>query len=116
MSIRPAGPGTTPGAALGAPIGAAPGAPFGAPIDREAKLRETAVQLEGMFVAQLYQAMRTTIPDDGLIAGGSGEAMFTGLMDEHLAAETPKGWGGHGLAEALVRQLRGLGPAPEAAP
>lgn len=96
MSIRPA--------AAGMPPAALP--------DREARLRETAIQLEGMFVTQLYQAMRSTIPDDGLIAGGSGEAMFTSLMDEHLAAETPKGWNGHGLAEALVRQLRGLGPAP----
>lgn len=100
MTIRPA---------AGAPQ------PPAAPLDRDAKLRDTAVQLEGMFVTQLYQAMRTTIPDDGLIAGGSGEAMFTGLMDEHLAAETPRGWGGHGLAEALVRQLRGLGPAPDVA-
>lgn len=97
MTIRPAGPGTAPIAIN----------------DREARLRETAIQLEGMFVTQLYQAMRTTVPDDGLIAGGSGEAMFTSLMDEHLAAETPKGWNGHGLAEALVRQLRGLAPAPE---
>ena len=89
--------------------------PAATPPDRHAKLRETAVQLEGMFVTQLYQAMRTTIPEDGLIAGGSGEAMFTGLMDEHLAAETPKSWNGHGLAEALVRQLRGMQPAPESA-
>ena len=84
--------------------------------DRDARLRETVVQLEGMFVTQLYQAMRTTVPDDGLIAGGSGAAMFTGLLDEHLAARTPERWGGHGLADALVRQLRGLAPAPEAQP
>lgn len=75
--------------------------------DREARLRETAQQLEGVFVAQLYQAMRETIPDDGLMSGGSGEEMFTGLMDQQMATQTPAQWGGHGLTDALVRQLRG---------
>jgi flagellar protein FlgJ len=42
--------------------------------------------------------------------------MFTGLMDEHLAAQTPESWNSHGLAEALVRQLRGLQAAPATAP
>ncbi|MDX2185039.1 MAG: rod-binding protein [Gemmatimonadaceae bacterium] len=74
--------------------------------DRDAKLRETAQQLEGVFVAQLYQAMRDTIPDDGLMSGGSGEEMFTGLMDQQMATATPAQWGGHGLTDALVRQLR----------
>jgi flagellar protein FlgJ len=83
------------------------------PADREAGLRRTALQLEGLFVTQLYQAMRATVPDDGLTGGGSGEAMFTGMLDEHLAAETPGRWRGHGLAEALVRQLRGMAPAPD---
>lgn len=83
---------------------------------RDARLRETAQQLEGVFVAQLYQAMRATVPEDGLFSGGSGEAMFTGLMDEHIAQRTPESWQGRGLAEALVRQLRGMAPAPEPEP
>lgn len=84
----------------------------GAPDAREAALRRTAVQLEGVFVQQLFQAMRATVPDDGLTGGGSGEQMFTGLLDEHLAQGTAQRTGGV-LAEALVRQLRGL-PAPPA--
>lgn len=70
-----------------------------------AKLKKSAQQLEGMFVQQLYKAMRDTVPQqEGIVSGGAGEDIFTGLMDQHLAAETPKHWVG-GLSDALVRQL-----------
>ncbi|MGV3710148.1 MAG: rod-binding protein [Gemmatimonas sp.] len=80
------------------------------------KLKKTAADLEGLFVSQLFKAMRETVPkDEGVFSGGSGEEIFTGLMDEHLAAETPRHWGG-GLSEALYRQLsRGLPAASESA-
>ena len=78
------------------------------------KLRKAAADLQGVFVAQMFKAMRDTVPkDDGIVSGGSGEEIFTGLMDEHLAAETPSHWGG-GISEALYRQLsRGLPAASE---
>jgi flagellar protein FlgJ len=70
-----------------------------------AKLKKAAEQLEGMFVQQLYKAMRDTVPQqDGFVSGGAGEDIFTGLMDQHLAAETPKHWVG-GISDALYRQL-----------
>lgn len=72
---------------------------------QSAKLKKASQQLEGLFVQQLYKAMRDTVPQqEGIVSGGAGEDMFTGLMDQHLAAETPKHWGG-GLADALYRQL-----------
>ena len=85
-----------------------------APTADEKKLRKAAADLEGLFVAQMFKAMRDTVPqDDGIVSGGSGEEIFTGLMDEHLAAETPRHWGG-GISEALYRQLsRGLPAASE---
>jgi peptidoglycan hydrolase FlgJ len=71
------------------------------------KLRETAKQLEGLFVQQLFKAMRETVPQqDGIVSASAGEDMFTGLLDQHLAAETPSQWEG-GLAESVYRQLRG---------
>jgi flagellar protein FlgJ len=76
-------------------------------------LRKSAQALEGLFVQQLFKAMRDTVPQqEGVVTGGAGEDIFTSLMDEHLATETPKQWEG-GLAEALYRQLRG--PATAAA-
>jgi peptidoglycan hydrolase FlgJ len=74
---------------------------------KEKKLKGVAQQLEGVFVQQMYKAMRATVPtDEGVLTGGSGEDMFTGLMDEHIAADTPSQWQG-GLGEALLQQLRG---------
>lgn len=84
---------------------------------QDATLRKTATQLEGLFVQQLYKAMRETVPQqEGIVSGGAGEDIFTGLMDQHLAAETPKQWE-RGIAQALYRQLaRGMpadaSPAP----
>lgn len=70
-----------------------------------ADLRKTADGLEGVFVQQMYKAMRETVPEDGLLPNSGGEEMFTGLLDEHLAADTPKEWN-HGLSEAIYRQLQ----------
>ncbi len=76
---------------------------------RDKKLLKAAQQLEGVFVQQLYKAMRDTVPQqEGIVSGGTGEDMFTGLLDQHLAAETPSHWQ-TGLSDALYRQLsRGL--------
>jgi peptidoglycan hydrolase FlgJ len=72
----------------------------------EARLKKSAKQLEGVFVEQLFKAMRDTVPqDEGAVGAGTGEDMFTGLMDQKLAAETPTQWA-HGLADAAYRQLR----------
>ena len=78
---------------------------------RDTKLRKAAEQLEGVFVQQLYKVMRDTVPQqEGIVSGGAGEEIFTGLLDQHLAAETPKHWNS-GLAEAVYRQMRrGLPP------
>jgi flagellar protein FlgJ len=80
--------------------------------EKDKALRKSARDLEGLFVQQLFKAMRETVPEgEGIVSGGAGEDIFTGLLDEHLAAETPKQWQS-GIAEALYRQLRGTGAAP----
>jgi flagellar protein FlgJ len=72
---------------------------------KDDKLRKVAGQLEGVFVQQLFKAMRNTVPQqDGIVSGGQGEDIFTSLLDEHTAAETPTHWKG-GIAETLYRQL-----------
>jgi flagellar protein FlgJ len=72
---------------------------------KDAKLHKVAYQMEGAFVEQMYKSMRATVPTDGLFDGGSGEEMFTGLMDQKIASDTPLQWQ-HGLSEAVYRQLR----------
>ena len=77
-----------------------------APQSEAARLARTAKQLEGVFVQQLYKAMRDTVPEDGIARGGAGEDTFTSLMDQHIAEQTPGKWH-HGLAGAIERVLTG---------
>ncbi len=95
------------------PIGGRAAAPV--PASPDAKLKGVATQLEGVFVQQLYQAMRQTVDDEGFAGGGSAEQSFTAMMDERVAADTPQKWS-HGLSEALYRQLRAAAAAHAPAP
>ncbi|MEO8563717.1 MAG: rod-binding protein [bacterium] len=70
------------------------------------KLRATAQQLQGVFVEQLFKAMRATVPEDGVFSGGQGEEMFRGLLDQRMSESVPEKWTGpHSLGEVIVRQL-----------
>lgn len=91
-------------------------APAVNPVDDAARLRKAAAEAEGVFMQQLFKAMRETVPGDGLFDGGSGEAMFTEMLDAHVA-EAAAARQKNGLGEALYRQLsRALVQAPEALP
>jgi flagellar protein FlgJ len=79
------------------------------------RLQDAMRQLEGVFVQQLFKAMRETVPDEGIVSGGSGEEIFTSLLDERLAALVPEAWGHDGIEAALLRQFRGALPADDAA-
>jgi peptidoglycan hydrolase FlgJ len=70
----------------------------------DARLRRTAQQLEGVFVQQLFKAMRDTVPENELAGGGLGEEIFTGLMDQNVADSAAGRWE-RGLGGAIYRQL-----------
>jgi flagellar protein FlgJ len=72
---------------------------------RTEQLRHAVQQLESVFVQQLFKAMRETVPRDGMTNGGTGEEMFTGMLDEALASAVPP-TATSSLTEALMRQLR----------
>jgi len=68
----------------------------------EARLRAASDALEGAFYQELFKAMRSTVPEEGLVDGGGGEDAFNSLMDEHLsevAASRNQG----GIGQALYR-------------
>lgn len=75
------------------------------PTGRHERLRQAARDLEGVFVSQLFQAMRATVPrGEGLFEANPIEETYTSMLDEmlgQLAAERMQG----GLGEALYRQL-----------
>lgn len=74
--------------------------------DEDAALRRVCAELEGVFFEQVLKAMRETIPEGGVIDGGLGEDIFSGMMDAHLATLSAERVDGS-IAAALYRQLRG---------
>lgn len=68
------------------------------------KLRQAACDLEGLFVEQMFQAMRQATPDNALTSGGSGEKMFREMMDRETAKTISSG-PGLGIGAMVYRQL-----------
>ena len=71
----------------------------------QARLVKTAQSLEGVFVQQMFKAMRETVPQDGLTNGGQGEEMFSGMLDQKMADKLPEQWQ-HGPVDAIVKHFR----------
>ena len=71
---------------------------------QHAKLRKAAHDLEGLFVAELFKAMRATVPEDGILSRAPGQDLFQGMMDDKIA-DLYAGRSQHGLGESLYRQL-----------
>jgi flagellar protein FlgJ len=91
------------------------------PPDAHARLRRMAHELEGVFLNQLFKAMRASVPQNGLIEAAPGQELFTSLLDERLASQAAERMKGD-LGEALYRQLarrlppEGTSPTQEVRP
>lgn len=85
------------------PIGAPGGADTSVQSEAE-RLRKATSQFEGVFMQYLFAAMRETVPEGGLLDGGSAESIFAGMLDQHLADVAAAGQE-DGLGAALYRQL-----------
>jgi peptidoglycan hydrolase FlgJ len=89
---------------------AAPAAAAAPGRDDRAQLRALARQFQGVFMNQMFQAMRQSVPEGGFIEKTAGEDMFTSLLDDKLSSLAAARMR-NGLTEALYRQLcRRLGP------
>lgn len=79
--------------------------------DPKAAVKEVARQFEALFMNELMKSMRATTLDSGLMEGGSGGEMATGMLDQQFAGQLTGMPGG--LSEAIMRQLeRQMGMAP----
>jgi flagellar protein FlgJ len=69
------------------------------------KLQQASKDLEGLFVNELFKAMRATVPQgDGILSSAPGAELFQGMMDEKIAG-LYAGKSNHGIGDALYRQL-----------
>lgn len=79
-----------------------------------AAVRETAKQLESLFMGELMKSMRASTMSSGMF-DNSGTEMATSMLDTQFAGQMSGRPGG--LADAITRQLeRQMGLKPETAP
>ncbi len=71
---------------------------------QQAKLRQACRMFESSFLQTLWKEMRATVPKGGVINGGKGEEMFTGMLDQARADAAVAGRS-MGLADMLESQL-----------
>ena len=74
------------------------------PGSTEQQLRQLAQKLEAVFLNQLLQAMRTTVPAGDGHQDSAGEQAFTSMLDDRLSVITAERMHDP-LGEALYRQL-----------
>jgi len=81
--------------------------------DPRGAVREAAKQFEALFMNELLKSMRATTMDSGLMDGGQGGDLASGMLDQQYATQLTGMPGG--LADAIARQLErqmGLNPGP----
>jgi Rod binding domain-containing protein len=69
-----------------------------------AKLRQAADGLNGMFIRQLFSAMRATVPTDADGLSSAGGTVFTQMLDDTIA-DHAAGQMRRGLGDAIYREL-----------
>lgn len=71
----------------------------------DARLRQSAQDLEGVFMSQLFKAMRETVPEgEGIFESSTAEGVFSSMLDEVMGEVTAQRLEG-GLGDALYNQL-----------
>lgn len=75
-------------------------------------LMEACREFETYFVNQMFNAMRKTVQDGGLIPKSNGEKIFEDMLYEEYADEISKGQG-VGIAKMMFQQLSNSGSVNE---
>ena len=70
-------------------------------------MEDACAEFESLFINLVMKQMRQTVTKAGLIDGGMGEEIFTGMMDEEIARQMSSRQG-LGLRGALIEQLTGV--------
>jgi flagellar protein FlgJ len=71
------------------------------------ELEQACNDFESVFVSQMMQQMRKTVPQEGLFNGGRAEKIFTEMLDGEVAKSISK-QRGIGLAAMMYRQLSAM--------
>ena len=68
------------------------------------KLDAAARDFEAVFISQMLETAWSTVPTDGPMSGGSGEAVFRSIMIQDIGKQMAQ-QGGFGLADRVRSEL-----------
>jgi murein DD-endopeptidase MepM/ murein hydrolase activator NlpD len=77
----------------------------GHPAGREAALQKEVTELASLFILQMLQAMRRTVPKSSLLQQGFADDLYHSLFDQEVARRVA-GRGDLGLTALLMREFR----------
>lgn len=70
------------------------------------KLKKACADFEAIFVYQLLQSMRKTVPKGGLLPLSAGRSTWEMLIDQHIAEAVSQKNDGLGLQKMLYNDLK----------
>jgi flagellar protein FlgJ len=73
-------------------------------LKKDLKLMELSRELESVFINQMLKSMRKTVDKTDMMNGGTGEDIFTEMLDMEYS-KSMSNTSGFGLAEQIYRQL-----------
>ena len=71
------------------------------------KLDASAQDFEGMFLSQMLETVWSTVPTNGAMGGGTGEAIFRSMMIQDIGRQMAQ-QGGIGLSGRVKEELLAL--------
>lgn len=70
------------------------------------KIKLLASEFSSIFMNQMFKAMRSTIPEGGLIDGGFAEEVFTDMLDSEISKLGAGQDGFNTIGRLLYQQLK----------
>ncbi len=75
----------------------------------EMKLREATVDFETLFIKQMLNSMRKTVPKNGLLDGGQGQEIFEDMLYDEYSKKIAN-TASLGISDMMFKQLSTLKP------
>jgi flagellar protein FlgJ len=76
--------------------------------EQEEKLKKACADFESIFIYNMLQKMRSTVPKSGLLTEMQGKGTYNAMIDQKVAEDMAKN-GGLGLQKMLFDQITAAG-------
>jgi len=75
-------------------------------LEKDKELKEACAGFEAIFMKEMIQSMRNTLPGDALFKESNATNIYQSMQDQHLAESLSKSQNSTGLKEFLYQQLK----------